>query len=320
MRCVRSIPSESPGIACRKNPFLVKKIKLILAILLVAILAVSAVRISWLDVFHIPGDSMEGALKPDDLIILNKGLYDGVFANLLEKAGIESHPQVNDILVFRRSIADSDYYVKRCIGLPGDLIGIEHGKVRRNGSLMEDVPTIRHLYRLWYANFPSLRTSLENYGIPLFGPGYFRIPGSVYLYLDEGQRRMLSKEATIDSIRLERTDLFHSQYGMASAGGDKMTIIDSMQAFIVPYKGWEMVLDSAHWTCYGNTILAHEGFNIRGAPGSGFYSGNRKIKTYVFKNDYYFLMGDNRDLSFDSRYFGCIPKKLITGRLVCTIH
>lgn len=297
-----------------------KKLKLIGKTVFLFILALVLVRISWLDIFHIPGESMEGALKEGDLIVLNKGLYDGVFSNLLQKLGIEAYPKVNDIVVFRRTIADSEYYVKRCIGLPGDRIGIQHGQVSRNGSPMEDTGTVRHLYRLWYRNFSPLQVSLERHGIPLFGPGYLKVPGSIYLYMEEGQRRLISREPTIDSIHLERTDLFHARYGIYPLQGDEMAIIDSMPTFTVPFKKWKMPLDSAHWAVYGELIRTLEPGGEGRPPDSAVYHGNQGGQFYIFKNDYYFLMGDNRDLSVDSRYFGCIPKKLITGKLVFAIR
>jgi signal peptidase I len=65
---------------------------------------------------------------------------------------------------------------------------------------------------------------------------------------------------------------------------------------------------------YIKTIDQYEGFNIKRNDNQYFINGV-KVEDYIFKNDYIFVLGDNRDDSLDSRFKGFIPHYLIVGRV-----
>lgn len=80
--------------------------------------------------------------------------------------------------------------------------------------------------------------------------------------------------------------------------------------FVIPFKGLKIKLDSINFNVYKNTILNFEKENIEKFFG----------KYYEFKNNYFFLIGDNRMESYDSRNFGFVPQNLITGILLWKIN
>jgi signal peptidase I len=295
-------------------------LKRIAKIIFIAALCFLTLRLGFVDVFSIPSSSMRDALRENDLIVINKALYSGIFSPVF--SGLNWHPAtyVNDILVFRLEKDDSTYYTKRCIGLPGNRIRIAGGMIMVNGDRVKDLSTVRHLYRVWHHNFSALADCLGKYGIRTFESEYKRRPGFLIISLSEEQKDHIYREAAVDSIALDRSYLSQRDNNLVAGSGNVDTVVDNYGPLFIPYQGWSIRLDSANWSVYGNIIRDYEDVAIVGHGDSTFYLDGRKVSSYTFRNDYYFMMGDNRDDSYDSRYFGCIPGYLITGKLIYTIH
>ena len=114
------------------------------------------------DVLPVKGSSMAPLLRPGQLLVVNRAAYDTP-----DRAG----PQRGDIVVFRRvPAADDDYIVKRVIGLPGDLVHIEAGRVFVNGTQLQE---------------PYVAAS-DDYTYPLQG-GPVRVPDGAYFVLGDNR-------------------------------------------------------------------------------------------------------------------------------------
>jgi signal peptidase I len=140
--------------------------RVVLATWLTALAALLAVL--WLsgplgkDILFVKGSSMAPLLRPGQLLVLNRGAYG--------TPGLAG-PRRGDIVIFRHEMeGDQEYLVKRVIGLPGDLVRIDAGRVFINGSLLQE---------------PYVRAT-DDYSYPLQG-GSVRVPDGAYFVLGDNR-------------------------------------------------------------------------------------------------------------------------------------
>ena len=81
-----------------------------------------------------------------------------------------------------------------------------------------------------------------------------------------------------------------------------------------------MPLNDESWTVYGATITQHEPGQVTRKADGTFTVDGVPATTYVFKQDYYFMVGDNRDNSLDSRFWGFVPENHIMGKAVARFY
>lgn len=267
------------------------------------------IRTFFLDIFRIPSNSMEDQLNIGDIIVVNKFAY----SNIMVSLGYNQNPRFNEIFVFKNDIQDPTIYVKRCIGLPGQTIKIIDGEVYINDLKISEKKTVKHYYQIWTKNANLVEAEIskaKNIEILRKYPKY------IFASLNMELASKIIEQGKIDSIKIAINIEKPIREQLTMMGINEE--IQQMPSLKIPHKGMTIIIDENTPVEYFNIIKKFEGRSLE-KNGNSYLLNKKMVKKYVFNDDYYFMMGDNRDNSVDSRYYGLIPRKLFIGHYIFKI-
>ncbi|MEL7587104.1 MAG: signal peptidase I [Prolixibacteraceae bacterium] len=274
----------------------------IILFLIVLIAAVTAFHL-FVKVVWIPSGSMEETLLPGDYVLVTK------------QPGRLPDLRRNEVVVFTRHLEGTgrSFFIKRCVGLPGDTLVIREGQVRINGKALAEPVLSKRLYRVWCDNPDQIANIAGSRGIEIWRR-YFKgkTTESVSMILTAGQRSAIEKAAGIDSVRADIGTNDPEQWVEPRDKLFKWTA-DNFGPLVIPRKGLQIPLNRRNFLLYKRTIEQLESRQIEMRKGR-CYMDEEPSETYTFRRNYYFMMGDNRNLSDDSRYRGFVPEEEIIGK------
>lgn len=206
-----------------------------------------------------------------------------------------------------RPVDKKDHYVKRCVALPGDTLEIKDGMVWINGRKEEVEPGIQLSYKVVTNGQRINSKTVEQLGLNpseiYFDPS---LPGYPAMILTA---EMLEKVKELPNVvnvsdNLER-DAASVSREIFPFTEDSGWTRDFFGPLWIPAKGATVKITVDNLPLYERIITAYEHSDLQQALKDG---------EYTFKQDYYFMMGDNRHNSLDSRYWGFVPEDHIVGR------
>ena len=218
--------------------------------------------------------------------------------------------------VIARPADKADHYVKRLVGMPGDSLKVEGGLVYINGEQQAVYPGIQLTYRVTTGGTPISRVELERLGVDpsqiyydATMPGYASLPLTAEAYKEVSQMsNVVSATVNLESYPGEYLD----SYKMIFPFDDRGFSRDNYGPIWIPRRGATVTLSEENIALYRRIISVYEHNRFEEKEGKFFIDG-REITEYTFRQDYYFMMGDNRHNSLDSRYWGFVPEDHIVG-------
>jgi signal peptidase I len=259
---------------------LVKSVENVIFLMLALFVSFVILQIFFFSTFKIPSDSMSPALEAGDNVLVCKAIIGprlfNIFVSLRnEQTKIYRLPglkkiQRNDVLVFNFPCPNNwetiemhilKYYVKRCIGLPGDSLSIKNG-----------------------------------------------------LFHIEGYQGILGNR--LSQIKIQDREEKDFEGGVFHCFPYDSTLcwnIKDFGALYIPKAGTSILLDRQNFLLYKKLIEWEQQEHLYYRDTS-VYLKNKKIDTYQFQKNYYFMAGDNGENSQDSRYWGLLPEEYIVGK------
>jgi len=237
------------------------------------------------------------------------GTKTGTWENYLDRARKEIRNRFN---IVYRPVDRRDNYVKRCIGIPGDTILIDDGVVYVNGKKFPE-PRYQQTTYVVQTNGTSINPkAFERLGISRSDYQYY--VGSAYIMpltrenveKLKGFSNVLSVQPVISRKGEYAPHIF--PYKPSLKWNE-----DNFGPLWIPYKGATVNIDTSNIAFYERIIDVYEDNDLK-IEGADIYINGQKATTYTFKMDYYWMMGDNRHNSADSRFWGFVPEDHIVGK------
>lgn len=319
-----------------------------------AVIAATIIRLFLIEAYTIPTSSMEKSLLIGDFLFVSKVSY-GPRTPITPLAFPFAHHTIpvfntkaylewiklpyfrlpgfgkvenNDVVVFNypmegfRPVDKRENYIKRCVAIPGDELQVKNGELFINGELADKPEKMQHSYNVKTNGTGFNKRVLRK--LDITEGGRVSNAGDFRLTMTDEAKEEIAELNNVEDVRAAFSEPgSYAEYIFPNSDTELQSHdlkkffwnVDNFGPITIPKKGETVQLSEENLAIYERLIGFYEGNDLK-IEEDRIYINGIESDSYTFKMDYYFMMGDNRHNSADSRFWGFVPEDHIVGKAV----